>query len=94
MGAIFVTLRAKPGCEEQLCAGVRTLVAATRQEPGNVRYDAYVSTADPAVVHFLEVWRDRAAQETHLQTPHYREFFELSKGLLGRRPDIDEATPL
>lgn len=87
-------LRAKPGCEDALCAGARTLVAATRAEPGAVEYGAYVSTSDPAVVWFFEVWRDEATRKAHVETPHLREFFELSKGLLAARPEIDEVTGL
>ena len=94
MPTLFVTIRAKPGCEAELRAGVRTLVAATREEPGCVEYGAYVSEGDPAAVRFFEVWRDEAARDAHVLTPHFQTFFALSKGLLGRRPEIDEVAAL
>lgn len=87
---VFVKITAKPGCEDALHAGVRALVAGTRGEPGSVTYAAYASTNDPAVVRFFEVWQDEAARDAHREMPHFLEFFELSKGLLGARPEIEE----
>ena len=90
MMTVFVKLRAKPGCEGALCDGAQMLVTATREEPGALEYGAFRSQQDPAVLWFFEVWRDKDANQAHVQTPHLREFFELSKGLLAGRPEIDE----
>ena len=91
---VFVKIRAKPDCIEQLHAGIRDLVVGTLEEPGNVTYEPCVSDADPAVVRFFEVWQDEAAVEAHRATPHMRTFFDLSKSLLAERPEIDNVQPV
>ncbi len=91
---VFVKIKAKPGAEAALQDGVSALVAATQDEPGSVTYQAFRSGADPAVIRFYEVWQDAAARDAHQRFPHFLEFFELSKGLLGERPEIDEVEAL
>lgn len=94
MLTVFVKITAKPGCETALHEGVRKLVAATQTEPGSIVYEAYASANEPAVVRFFEVWQDAAARDAHRTLPHFLEFFELSRGLLGAPPEIDEVRAL
>jgi len=91
---VFVKIRAKPGCEEELQAGVRTLVAATQQEPGAVSYHAFVSQQDPAVIRFHEVWKDAAARDFHREAPHLKSFYELAARTLAQRAEIEDVIPL
>ena len=59
---------------DDLVALARELVAASRQEEGNVSYDFYADLADPARFTFIENWRDRAAIDAHNATPHFQDF--------------------
>ena len=91
---IFVKIQAKEGSEDTLKAGVRDLVAATKNEDGCVAYDAYVSNSDPSVIRFAEVWQDEASVGAHQQAPHFLKFFELSSTLLAGPPEIDMVSVL
>lgn len=39
-------------------------------EPGCLRFDVLQDAEDPATYYFYEVYRDEAAQQAHMQTPH------------------------
>jgi len=43
------------------------------REPGNLYYQAHVSSTDPNVFFVYEVYVDEAAFESHRQSPHFQE---------------------
>ena len=62
---------------EQLLAFIEVILAnarATRQEPGNVRFDVLQSIEDPCRFTLYEVYGDEAGFQAHQQTPHYLAF--------------------
>ena len=44
-------------------------VAAIRSEPGNLRYEYYVSLDDPETILLIDSWTDQAAIDAHHATP-------------------------
>ncbi len=54
----------------------RGLVEASRNEEGNVSYDLYANLEDPTKFTFIEIWKDRAAIDSHNATPHFQDFGE------------------
>jgi quinol monooxygenase YgiN len=50
------------------------LVAATRQEPGNIAYAFAECLAEPGLIHIAERWADDAALNAHNKTPHMGAF--------------------
>ncbi|MBI1251513.1 MAG: antibiotic biosynthesis monooxygenase [Alphaproteobacteria bacterium] len=50
------------------------MMAATRQEPGNLAYAFAEDVASPGLVHIVERWADGAALEAHFKTPHMAAF--------------------
>ncbi len=53
---------------------VQELVADVRAEAGNVAFDAWVRAEQPHEFVVFETYRDRAAFEAHLASPHSVEF--------------------
>ena len=69
--AITVNLRYKgPGArafaEEMTSSGT---VALIRAEPGNLRYEYFVSLDDPDTVLLIDSWADQAAIDAHHASP-------------------------
>jgi len=50
------------------------VVAATRNEPGCVKYAYAPDPADPGLVHVSEVWESRAALDAHFATAHMKQW--------------------
>ncbi|HEY8201229.1 MAG TPA: putative quinol monooxygenase [Actinomycetota bacterium] len=48
-----------------------THARATRQEPGNVRFDVLQHNEDPSRFCLYEAYRDRESFQAHQQSPHY-----------------------
>jgi len=47
---------------------------SVQNEPGCLRFDVYRDAKDPNTVCFYEVYKDQAAFDAHLQTPHFAEW--------------------
>ncbi|MEY4849071.1 MAG: hypothetical protein RLZZ331_75 [Pseudomonadota bacterium] len=46
------------------------MMAASRAEPGCIAYAYAQDLLDPALIHVVERWRDRAALAAHFAMPH------------------------
>ena len=68
---LTVTLRIRQGAEEEASRHLRELARQTRQEPGNLVYNAHRSLEDPQRFLIYELYRDEAALEAHRATPHF-----------------------
>ncbi|MQT12934.1 putative quinol monooxygenase [Segnochrobactrum spirostomi] len=71
---IIATLVAKPGNADALRALLDDLVAASRTEPGNLRYDLWQDSADPNRFVVDELYRDDAAVAAHRASPHFQTY--------------------
>jgi quinol monooxygenase YgiN len=65
---------AKEGQEAALREYLAAIVAPSRKDEGNKRFDMYVDQADPRRFVFFEQWIDEASQQRHLQSAHVMEF--------------------
>lgn len=68
------TWTAKPGEEETVSDALAKLSIASRQEPGNLYYQAYRSPEEPSVFRIFEVYRYEAAFEAHIRYPHFEQW--------------------
>jgi quinol monooxygenase YgiN len=50
------------------------MVAPTRAEPGNLRYDLYRTNTGADSFHFFEIYADQAALDAHRATGHYKAY--------------------
>jgi quinol monooxygenase YgiN len=61
------------GKEEELLALYPKLIAASRQEPGNVSFVAYRQLDEDREIVLLERYASRKAFEEHRASPHFKE---------------------
>lgn len=71
---IVAVLTAKPGKDEDLEALLAGMVAPSRAEPGNLRWDVWRDQADPARFVLDELYVDSAAVAAHRETPHFKTY--------------------
>jgi len=67
---VIATLHASPGQEAALEARMRTMIAATRDEAGCIRYDMHRAHDDPATLIMVEYWASAAALQSHDDSAH------------------------
>lgn len=67
----LIALRVQPQHMAAFQAASLANLAASLVEPGVVRFEFYQHSDDPARFTVLEVYRDDAAREAHLRTPHF-----------------------
>ncbi|MBX3195674.1 MAG: antibiotic biosynthesis monooxygenase [Microbacteriaceae bacterium] len=68
------TWTAQPGEEDTVRDALAKLSPASREEPGNLYYQAYYDPAEPRVFRIFEVYTDEDAFTTHGTYPHFEEW--------------------
>ena len=82
---LFCPIQAAPGKSEKMLAALQSLAAETRKEAGNICYRLH-TTDDPDGFMIYEQWRDAAALDFHMQTPHLTAFLADKDELLAHEP--------
>jgi len=77
--AIF---EAKPGKEAELHAQLQAGAKASWQESGVLSYAVHELIDRPGVFMNIEVYKDEAAFQSHLETPHVKSFLAVLDDLL------------
>ena len=85
---VFATLTAQPGKADEVRAALQTLVSATRTEPGNLHYRLYEDPKSPGSFFFHEQYKDEAAVDAHMKSPHLAAAFAAAGKLLTAAPVI------
>ena len=87
---MLVTYKTKPGLRSAFHQTILNegLQEASRQEPGNLAYDYFLSVDHPDELLLVEKWKDQAAIELHKTLPHYLRLREL------KTPYIDSVSIL
>lgn len=67
-------LRLKDEGRDGALDAIRTVIAATRPEDGNVTCVYGVDVDEPDLVHIYEEWESQDAINAHMGTPHMAEF--------------------
>src|SRR5262245_20115458 len=70
-----------PSSTGAAAALLKQLGAATRQEDGNLRFQAVQDTARPHRFAYLETWKDQKALEAHGKAAHVVEFRDKLKAI-------------
>ena len=90
------------GMRDAVFAILPKLIEASRNEPGNLAFDAYLNVDDPRSYVLLERYASRAAFAEHRETPHFKELMlgqilpQLESRVIERYDviaDSDEASP-
>lgn len=79
---VIATIKAKPGCTEELKQELIKLVTPTLNEEGCINYDLHQDHEDPATFVFYENWTTNEALEKHLRSPHILSYLEKEDRLL------------
>ena len=77
---LLAHLTALPGNHPDLMEAAKAMIAATRDEPGCIRYDLNVSVTDPQSMIFVEQWESREALTAHFAMPHMKVWQKASEG--------------
>lgn len=67
---VAASIKLKPGKKNAFIQGAQSVIAATRKEQGNIRYDLYASTEDENRLFYFEQWESRDALAAHQKAPH------------------------
>ena len=62
---------------------------SVRTEPGVLVIYAVAETDNPSRLRFFEMYADEAAYEAHIESAHFRKYFETTKGMIVSRRLID-----
>jgi quinol monooxygenase YgiN len=81
---IVAILTARAGKAQALQALLAGMVAPSRAEPGNLRWDIWQDQADAARFVLDELYVDNAAVAAHRQTPHFQDYFARINDLAER----------
>jgi quinol monooxygenase YgiN len=71
---IMATLTAKPGKAAALRTLLEAMIAPSRAETGNLRYDLWVDQAAPGRLVLDELYTNQAAVEAHRATQHFQHY--------------------
>lgn len=82
---IVAVLTARPGKTADLQALLSGMVAPSRAEPGNLRWDVWHDQADARRFVIDELYADDAAIAAHRQTPHFQAYLARINDLAERR---------
>lgn len=67
-------LHVKENCIGAFLAELKILLPESAKEPGLVRYEWLQSRADPGRFTFVDMFRDQAAFDAHVETAHIQRF--------------------
>lgn len=64
------TFRVPPSALDDFRPHMLRMMQASRAEDGCIAYSYAMDVAEPGLIRVFEVWRDQAALDAHLNTPH------------------------
>ena len=76
-----ITHNIKPERVEDYVAATLANAQATRQEPGNVRFDLLRDANDPCSFQLYEAYVDREAHQAHLASAHFATWKSAVQGV-------------
>lgn len=85
---VIAQVQAHPGSEAAIRDALVTLVHATRAEPGCVSYTLHEDPARSGHFYVYEIYRDQAALDHHMQSPHLAAAFTAVGHLVAAAPVI------
>jgi quinol monooxygenase YgiN len=88
---VFAILNAQPGKEQILRDALLAMIEPTKKETGCISYMLHEDPKDPAAFYFFEIYKDQAAVDHHMQSPHFTALAEKITPILASKPVIVEA---
>ena len=91
---VFASLQPKPEHHEDVALALKSLVSATRTEPGNTGYDLFNAGDGDEGFYLIESYKDIASFEAHKASQHYRDYREKAGEWLQELPNVKVLYPL
>jgi quinol monooxygenase YgiN len=93
--AVLGSFRFPPEALDQARPLMRTVVEATRGEPGCRGYAYAEDVVEPGLFRVAELWVSREALSAHFETPHMQEWIDrrTALGFFDRRIAAHEIAP-
>jgi quinol monooxygenase YgiN len=85
---VFASIVPKAEHVVEVEAELHRMVYASRQEPGNLRYDLYRIAEGPTSFHLFETYDGPAAMEAHRGSEHYRVYRAKVANWLVGAPEV------
>lgn len=87
--AVHAIITPKPEHVNDVQTEMLNMVRASRQEPGNLRYDLLREEKDGTVrFHVQERYRDRAATQAHRDSEHYQAYRGKAGDWFAAAPEV------
>ena len=67
----------------------KEIETSVRVEPGVLAIYAVAEKNDPTRLRFFEMYADEMAYQAHIQSPHFRKYFETTKAMITSRKLIE-----
>lgn len=77
---ITAIINLKAECRQEVFNAFKPLIAASRQENGNISYDLHQDLQNENRVVFIENWQDQAAIDSHNASEHFQTFVKAIDG--------------
>jgi quinol monooxygenase YgiN len=71
---VSATWTAEPGKEDVVLDAIAKLTPPSRDEDGNVFYQAYQDAAEPSVFRLFEIYADEEAYAAHGASAHFKQY--------------------
>jgi (4S)-4-hydroxy-5-phosphonooxypentane-2,3-dione isomerase len=81
---VHVDIAVVPESLDAFLVATEANAAASRDEPGILRFDLLTDRADPAHLVLVEVYRDEAATVAHKETAHYQAWRDAVEPMMAR----------
>lgn len=89
MISITVILEVDPARLDEFVAAITAQAAASREEPGCLRFEVARQLDNPAVFALSELYTDREAVDAHYASPHFARWKEaVGTGLVLNRKSV------
>jgi quinol monooxygenase YgiN len=92
--SVFASIVPKPGHVNDVEEELLRMVSATREEPGNVRYELYRIAEGATSFHLFESYDSPASMDAHKASAHYQNYRAKVANWLVSAPDVKVLTAL
>ena len=75
--------------ESYKAAAKEEMETSVRVEPGVLAIYAVAEADNPSRLRFFEMYADEAAYKAHIESAHFKKYFETTKGMITSRKLID-----
>jgi quinol monooxygenase YgiN len=81
---VVAVLTARPGAADRLRTLLDGMLAPSRTEPGNLRYDLWQDASEPGRFFLDELYADEDAVAAHRASPHFQAYLAAINDLAER----------